>query len=511
MTTVSAETSERPATGTHLRPTPVARLRNLRLRIEPASLRTRILAWFIGVLVLATTASVLVTYDVLLVRLDQRIDAELAQEASELRRLAAGNDPSTGEPFAQDTRRIFEVYLERNVPSRNEALITFLDGKPFLRSRQVVPYRVDTDPELVARWASIDRTDRGRVGTPAGDIEYLAVPLRREGRTAGVFVAAIFVERAKTDSDAAVRAAAVVGFVLLLLGSAFAWRLADRVVRPVTALTQAARSISATDFGTRIPVQGRDQVAELAATFNAMLDRLERSFSAQRRFVDDASHELRTPLTIVRGQLELLEDDPDQRRATVALVLDELTRMSRMVEDLIVLARYEQPDFLTLSTVNVGVLTDELYAKVTALAQREWSLDVRGRGIIVADRQRLTQAILQLADNAVRYSVDDRPIAIGSSVAGGEARFWIRDHGPGIAPREQTAIFERSQRGAATGRMDGSGLGLPIVKAIAEAHHGRVEIESRPGAGSRFTIVVPVDEPQSEPESTPKRPPWRGS
>ena len=115
-----------------------------------------------------------------------------------------------------------------------------------------------------------------------------------------------------------------------------------------------------------------------------------------------------------------------------------------------------------------------------ALASREWVVDVRGQGVIVADRQRLTQAVMQLAENAARYTDGGEPIAIGSIVSGGEARFWVRDYGPGIAGHEQEAIFQRFRRGAGPSRSEGAGLGLAIVKAIAEAHHGRVELESSP-------------------------------
>jgi signal transduction histidine kinase len=461
------------------------------LRWQPASLRTPILVGFIGVLTLATISFVGVTYRVLLVRLDQRIDAELAQEAGELSRLTAGNDPATGRPFGTRVHRIFEVYLQRNVPSRNEALITFVGREPFLRSRPVVPYRLDRDRQLVDRWTSIREADRGRVDTPAGAVEYVAIPLRLASETRGVFVAAIFVEGAKAEADAAVRAAGAVGLVVLLLGSLLAWRISDRVVRPVTALTKTARSISETAFGERIPVRGRDQVAQLATTFNDMLDRLERAFASQRRFVDDASHELKTPLTIVRGHVELLDSDPQEREAALALITDELDRMGRIVQDLLLLANHGRPDFLTVGAVEVGAVSEELYAKAKALAPRHWTLEERASGLIVADRQRLTQAVMQLAQNAVQYGGEDAEIALGSRIADGEARFWVRDHGPGIPVHEQDAVFERFRRGSRTRRL-GAGLGLAIVKAIAEAHHGRVELESHPGGGTRFTVVLPV-------------------
>ena len=286
----------------------------MRLRFVPASLRTRILVWLVGFLALATLASVLVTHQVLLVRLDQRINAELEQEVDELRKLAISKDPETGKRFRRGRAQDLRGLLPSNVPSRNEALITFLDGRPFWRSAQVVPYDLSRDPELVDRWARIASTDRGDVDTPAGRVEYLAVPLREEGRTLGVFVAAIFAERAQADANAAVLAVGAVGIALLLLGSLLAWRLADRVIRPVTELTETARTISETDLSARIPAQGRDQVAQLAVTFNEMLDRLERAFGAQRRFIDDAGHELRTRSRLSVGTSSCSKTTPKSGR-----------------------------------------------------------------------------------------------------------------------------------------------------------------------------------------------------
>jgi signal transduction histidine kinase len=469
--------------------------RGARWRRVPWNLRTRFVAFAIVVLALGALVTVLVTRTVLLVRLDQRIDHELTQEAAELRRLARGTDPETGRPFGPRVERIFEVFFARNVPTRYEALLTFVGGEPFLRSRQVVPYQLDRDVELVAHWGMLEETDRGSADTPAGRVEYLAVPLRFEGDTRGVFVSAIFRDRAKEETEEAVLAAGAVGLAVLLLGSLLAWRLADRVVGPVTALTTTARSISETDLTRRIPVRGHDEVAELAATFNEMLDRLERAFETQRRFVDDAGHELKTPLTIVRGHLELLEDDPRARKETLGLVLDELDRMGRIVDDLLLLAKREQPGFLDLATVEVGALTDEVLAKVQTLAPREWVLEQRGRGVIVADRQRLTQALVQLADNADRYSADGEPVELGSEVSrNGTVRFWVRDRGPGISLDDQRHIFQRFYRGGAR-RTEGAGLGLAIVRAIAEAHGGSVSVQSAPGAGATFTIRVPVNQP----------------
>jgi signal transduction histidine kinase len=484
----------RPAEGS--RAAPPERVDGPRRRLRwPFGLRTQFLGWYVGLLALATVASFVVVRQVLLTRLDQRIDREFVQESEELERLAAGNDPETGEPFGADVRRIFEVHLQRQIPSRNEAFLTFVGGEPFLRSPDDVPYPLERDASLAARWQGIEATDRGSVETPAGRVDFLAVPVRFDGSTEGVFVVASFRDLEGNDLNAALWAAGAVALAMLLIGTLLAWRLSDRVLVPVAAVTDTARSISEGDLTERIEVRGRDEVARLAATFNDMLDRLEAAFATQRRFVDDAGHELRTPITIVRGHLELLDDDAEERKETVALVLDELDRMGRIVNDLLVLARWEQPDFLELGPVEVGPLTDDLLAKARALANREWLLEARAVGTVVADRQRLTQAVVQLADNAVRHAPDGTAISMGSAVVGGELRLWVSDQGPGIAVEDQQRIFDRFYRPDVSAKGAGAGLGLSIVAAIAAAHRGRVDLVSRPGAGAMFTIVVPTRSP----------------
>jgi signal transduction histidine kinase len=273
--------------------------------------------------------------------------------------------------------------------------------------------------------------------------------------------------------------------------------VAEGVLRPVRMVTGTATAISEGDLTRRIEVTGRDEVGALAATFNDMLDRLEEAFATQRRFVDDAGHELRTPITVIRGHLELLEqDDPDERRRTLALVMDELDRMQRIVNDLIVLAKSEQPDFLDLNTVDVEKLTEEVHAKAAAIAPRDWRLERAGRGIVVADRQRLTQALMQLAQNAAQHTEEGATIGLGSVVVDGEARMWVRDTGPGIPSDQREQVFRRFARGRGTRPSEGAGIGLAIVKAIAEAHHGRIELDSTPGVGSTFTVVIPTDQPE---------------
>jgi len=456
---------------------------------------------FVGLIAVGTIASVLVVRAVLYDRLDSRIDGDLQQEASELRRLAADIDPSTGRPFGDDVRGVFTAYFERNAPSYGEVVLTFVNGDPFLRSRQVQEYRLDEDPRLTAHWGALEQPERAALETVAGTVEYLALPLQSGEEVLGVFVVTQFREFQQGPFDDAVVATGAVGLAVLLIGSVLAWFVVEGVLRPVRSLAQTAQSISESDLSQRIEVRGRDELAELAKTFNAMLDRLEKAFSGQRRFLDDAGHELRTPITVVRGHLELLEEDPEERAATIALVMDELDRMSRMVDDLLLLAKAERPDFLRPEPVEVATLTEELIAKARSLAARDWTPAEQGEGLVTADRQRLTQAVMQLAANAAAHTTEGDAIALGSAVSGNEVRFWVRDDGPGIAPEDQEAIFERFQRRGGGRRADGAGLGLPIVRAIAEAHGGRVELESAPGAGALFTLIVPVAGPMHGPGS----------
>lgn len=466
-------------------------------------IRARILFWYVAVLAAAISAAVLVNRQVLIAGIDTRIDEALVQESDELRRLARGRDPTTGEPFGNRVDRIFQVFLQRNVPTRNETFVTFVRGRPFERSFGEPIYRLDQDPRLVDRWGAVTRTDRGSVSTPAGTVEYLAVPVKTGGSTRGVFVAAIFRDLELADISPAIWGTAGVGLATLLVGSLLAWRVAEGVLRPVRGVTETAEAISTSELTRRIDVEGHDEISRLATTFNEMLDRLEEAFRAQRQFVDDAGHELRTPITIIRGHLEVADVDPDERAKTTALVMDELDRMSRIVNDLLLLAKVKQPDFLELDTVDLSSLTKDLHAKATALGPREWRLEDVGRGLIVADRQRITQAIMQLAQNATEHTTPGAEIALGSAVVDGTASLWVRDTGPGIPPEDQDRIFQRFARtGGGRRGSSGAGLGLAIVRAIAEAHYGRVELESRPGVGAKFAVVIPVDQPPPQRERT---------
>ncbi|SCF85008.1 Signal transduction histidine kinase, partial [Streptomyces sp. Ncost-T6T-2b] len=273
------------------------------------------------------------------------------------------------------------------------------------------------------------------------------------------------------------------------------WAVAGRILAPVRLVRTTAAELTEQDLTRRIPVEGRDDIAALAETFNAMLDRLERAFAAQRVFVDDAGHELRTPITIVRGHLELMGDDPADREETVRLVTDELDRMSRIVEDLLLLAGAERPDFVRPEPVQLAELTADVFVKVRTLGEREWVLDGVADREVRLDPQRMTQAMVQLAQNAVQHTVPGQRIRIGSRADAGRVELYVADHGPGIPPEDAEVIFERFRRGTSRRgtRTSGAGLGLAIVRAIAEGHHGGVELRRTEGGGATFVLTLETD------------------
>jgi two-component system, OmpR family, sensor kinase len=219
--------------------------------------------------------------------------------------------------------------------------------------------------------------------------------------------------------------------------------------------------------------------------------------STQRAFVEDVSDALRDPLTICRGHLELLGGDLEDQQRTIGLVLDELDRMGKMVDQLQILAEADRPDFVQRESTDLELFAHDLLAKASALASRRWALDHTAEGTLAADPHRLAEAVMNLAHNAVQHTRPDQTVALGVSLSENEARIWVRDTGVGIAMSDQARIFGRFIRGKdAHRRYRATGLGLAVVKSIAEAHGGRLEVESRAGEGSTFTLVLPRDPSQ---------------
>lgn len=476
------------------------------------SVRTVLLAWVLGLTTLAVLVSTGLTAVLQLAGVRERVDAALRQEVEEFRRFAQeGVDPeSGGAPFA-DVERLLLVALQRNVPDANETFLVLVDGRvPFLpRTERSLQLEDDEAFVDLVRATPPDGQVLLRDAEVAGrTVRFAAVPVRVEGsdRT-GVYVVAYDLDAERADVLGLLRTFAVVDVVALALVALAAGVVVGRLLRPVRLLRETAQRINDTGLDERIEVTGRDELADLAVTFNAMLDRLESAFAGQREFMDDAGHELRTPITILRGHLELLDPaDPADVRETRALLLDELDRMSRLVEDLVLLAKARRPDFVVPAPVELPRLVRGVLDKARALGDRRWQLDTAPEGVALFDAQRVEQALLQLASNAVRFTPPGGTVALGAALSGqpgaGTVRLWVRDDGEGLAPHDHARVFERFGR-ASTGRGEaGSGLGLAIVQAIAAASGGRVSVHSRRGAGARFTLELPWVAPDA-PGPTP--------
>ncbi len=292
----------------------------------------------------------------------------------------------------------------------------------------------------------------------------------------------------------------VAGLALLLVTGFAAWQ-AGRLLAPLRTLRETADEITDTDLSLRLPVTGNDDITALTRTVNGMLDRLEEAFTGQRQFLDDAGHELKTPLTVLRGHLELLDvGNPEEIAETRDLLLDEVDRMARLVGDLILLAKSDRPDFISRRPVDLTGLTVDVLAKARGLADRRWSLDETASVTAEVDEQRLTQALLQLCDNAVKHTGSGDEIALGSSYDGSTARLWVRDSGPGVPPGDRDQIFDRFGRGTVSDHDEGFGLGLSIVRAIAQAHAGTVTVADARPHGAVFTLLVPIT--AGEPDRT---------
>jgi signal transduction histidine kinase len=434
--------------------------------------------------------------------IEQSTTEAIEQEIAEFEELARRGDPGTEEGGAE-TREPFANYrdllsstLERNVPSEGEFIFAFWDDckacPKFLgdsRYEQVV-----LDPDFRAEVEA--RSQQGGSGTfegASGEFQY-AVKVAQSANQSGVVVFVYDMEVQRADLVELMETYTVVSLAALVVVALGAYVISGRLLRPLRDLRDTAKEISAGDLSRRIEVTGNDDLTDLTRTFNSMLDRLAGTFATQRQFLDDVGHELRTPITIAQGHLELMsETDPAEVDATREIVLDEMGRMSRLVEELVLLAKTQRPDFLRPEQVDVTALTESLYDKMRALAVRDWRIEATADVFAVLDPQRITQALLQLASNAVRHTDEDSLVAVGSAADLETVRFWVRDTGDGIDPADQARIFERFRRGSAEG--EGSGLGLAIVRGIARAHGGEVEVLSALGRGSRFSITIPREQP----------------
>ncbi|MHA6523228.1 sensor histidine kinase [Tessaracoccus sp. G1721] len=424
------------------------------------------------------------------------LDAQLERTRDELRVLASrGVDPTTGAAFAGPSE-LLRTYLERTVVGPGEGEVAFVGSQVRWVASEDVPLRPEDDAELMAMatpWATGDEIILERVRTAAGNYHLLLVPVKFPTET-GALLHVVDRDLAEAELSRTMTVYWAVALATLALVVFVAWLVVGRLLRPIEELREAAESIDQRDLTTRVPLRGNDDLTALSATLNLMLDRVQHSVEGQRQLLDDVGHELRTPITVVRGHMELVDvHDPTDVRQTRDLVLEEVDRMGVLVNDLLMLARAGEVDFVQPRWVDLAPLTDQTLEKARALGDRVWRLERVASADAWLDPARITQAWLQLAANAVKYSSPRSAISLGSRLHRGEVQLWVRDEGIGIAPDQLDSVRRRFGRTReAEDHAPGAGLGLSIVESIVAAHGGRLDIESEPGVGSTFTINLPL-------------------
>jgi two-component system, OmpR family, sensor kinase len=333
-------------------------------------------------------------------------------------------------------------------------------------------------------------------GEETGDLRVLSAPIRGPGQRLGTFRVADPLRPVEDAQSGLNRAVVLVGLLALVASVAIALAIATLMTRRLRAMARVASAVGEEDLKARIGGRHqRDEIGVLADAFDRMLDRLERAFARQREFVSDASHELRTPLTVLRGQVELLDDetDPSQRHRAVATVLRELDGMNRLVEEMLTLAASESPDLVRPQQIELAGFVEDLRRDLPLLGERNYSVSGTSAGTLKADPDRLHQVLRNLVRNAVAATGPADPITVTLSARGDALEFSVSDTGPGIPSGELERVFDRFHRvdTARDRSHGGTGLGLAIAQALVQAHGGWIRAESPSSGGTTIRFSLP--------------------
>jgi signal transduction histidine kinase len=453
------------------------------------SLRFRLPAFFLAGIALA---ALLATAIAIVVFQDYTRD----RTVNGLRREAAG----LAALYAQQANRdaFSSEHLEEATGNRlfYAGVSLFPGQKPSIRQLSLRP-----NTPVARRWDSIQRGDVVQFNfVPPGERRtFLAVaqPVKLGREVFGALVVATPEETLRSAWLTIMERLAIAFAGGIVLAGALGFYLSRRITAPVLALSRAADRISKGSYEVAVPpVRGKDEIGRLALSFQRMARRLEESDQLERTFLLAVSHELRTPLTAIRGHVDALREgiasDPAVRAASLEIIAAETDRLDRLVGDILDLTKLSTHRFTVLDEeVDMGRLVDRAYAAFSEEARRrriQYRSNIAVRPVIVSDGDRLLQIISNLLENAFRWTPDGGSIELTLSGENGALAVAVSDSGPGIGPDEQDRIFRPfwSRDGS------GTGLGLAISRELASALGGRIQLESAPGRGSRFTLVLPA-------------------
>ena len=471
--------------------------------LQPTTLRGRLTLWYTGLLtamfVLLGAISALLLDRGLRKNVDDSLTSAAHAIAESVRR------PSS---FSSD----FEDSLESLFgPELAERFFQLLD--PFGRlDPRLTPRRKSSLPLTVealrnaARGEPTFETVRLRPGSEKS-FRMLTLPVIRDGTPVNILQVAMSLENVEAARSRFLLILLLLAPVALTASVLGGWFLARRALTPVDAMVEAARRIEAEDLTKRIPAPvNDDELRRLAAVLNDMLARLERSFGSARRFSADAAHELRTPLTILKGEIEVAlqsSQAPDEIRRSLESCVEEVDRLNSLVEDLLLMARLEGNALSTdPKPVNLAEVLQDVAPALNELAARAANLcmiRVAPPLWVEGYDSLLFRLVFNLAENAIKYTPSGGRIEVTLERQNHSAVLQVKDNGPGIAAEEQEHIFERFYRGDPARQGSGTGLGLALVRAIIEVHHGQIELHSNIGKGSCFRVTLPLASATSVP------------
>jgi two-component system OmpR family sensor kinase len=506
-------------------------MRSPRERLADVGLRWRLAGWVAVVVLVCLGIAFVAVYRGTATQVHHEIDTEIAGDASTFAHSLSLANPRSARQAAQDATRYVRdqpfsssstlfFALIPGAPTSTNVPELFEDGPP---DEGETLAEQDQENRLAARllivpdgYATLPLPDVGSLRLLKRTVPLTGVPAPSRRVVIGVGEPLAPVAHAQTGVARAFILAGILALIGALIG---AYLIGIRVSRPLRRIAAVAARVDAGDLHPRIhraSAQGRE-IRVLADAFNHMLDRLTEAFAGQRTFVADASHELRTPLTVIRGQLEVLfaqdSPPPEELRRVERLVHGEIARISRLVDDLLRLAKTEQVELLRTEPIDLPAFVDELWHASTLLADRRFRLDPVPPGTLLADPDRLAQALRNLLANAIEHTIPERGLVLMRVQHAGEhrIRFVVEDDGPGIPADERERVFDRFHRTdqARNRASGGTGLGLAIVDAIAKAHGGTVTASASPAGGARMELELPrftAAQPRRSRSQTPARP-----
>lgn len=458
------------------------------------SVRTRLTLWYAAVLAVSLIAFALLVYYAAAAIFYQRQDESLRSTAQTVASAYV-------EEFAekQSLEKAGQVVLAELVFPNRYVQVTDIDGRPIASTRNLSGTPVSIPPSALS-----NARQQGLSFANVNGLRVAVVPLSSD-RALGFATVAEPLSMVEEGLSRLRRNFLAGGPLILLLASAGGYFLARKSLASITSMNLQTQRITAERLSSRLDVTNpRDELGQLATTINDLLTRLETSFKEQQRFIADASHELRTPLAVLRGETEVALEKPrttDEYQESLALIKDEAERLSRIVEDLFILARQpiDTPAALMKEPLSLNHAVSDCARAARVLAIRkgvQLKSEVDSSSIVLnGDEELLKRMILNLLDNAVKFTTEGGQVSIRLARQNGHAQITVRDSGIGILPADQPHVFDRFYRvdKARSRALGGAGLGLSIVRWIVDAHEGKIDVESTPGKGSAFTVELPLD------------------